>query len=299
MSTKCRILVFWAAMWTGAVGLAMGQGGDPTNVRLTRLRERAKEVQSRTFGRAEECASKPYLECIGAEVGELRELVREYSVWKLNESRGDIDALRADFGTVDDGWVLERFRLMDGASEQMKHSKDLGIPPHVFRKKDDGPELIVVVHNFGSAALAFPSGIEIIQGFRKEGGQYVFASETGDSIYGIMNEDTVQALPSPVGNEMWLLISGQMGGFMGHLERTRIYSFDGYGFQERWKPEDREIPRITVTGGEIRTVWLGPKFHRSGGDLRECMDETVKLFPTGAVQVKLANSGECGDPHKR
>ena len=67
----------------------------------------------------------------------------------------------------------------------------------------------------------------------------------------------------------------EAAGFMGHLGRARIYAFDGCAFRETWRPEDRELLTITVTG---------------------CMDETVKLLPMGAVLWKQINNGECGDP---
>lgn len=209
-----------------------------------------------------------------------------------------MDALRDDFGTVDDGWVLERFRLLDEAN-RVKRDRGLGIPPRVFTGRSAaGQDLVVVVHHFGSRALAFPSGIVIVQGFRKELGTYVFAAETGDSIYGILREDQAALLDAPVPGEMWLLLAGNVAGFMGHLGRARIYAFDGYAFRETWTPEDRELLTLTVTGSEIRSTFLAPGSYRPGGDIRNCMDETVKLLPIGGVLSKQINHGECGDPGK-
>jgi len=299
VTTKWQCFLWWVISFAAGGAVVFAQGGDAANLRLSALRERAKEVQSRTFGRAEECRSRPGLDCIAGEAGELRELLRDYSVWKLNEAGGDIDALRADFGTVDDGWVQERFSLMDRAEGNGRSKRGLGVPPHVFKELSSGREMIVVVHRFGSTALAFPSGIVIVQGFRKESGRYVFAAETGDSLFGIMDVDPVVKLESPVPGEMWLLISGQVAGFMGHLGRARIYGFDGDDFREIWKPEDRETLRLTVKGDEVRSTFLAPRIYRFGRDMQNCMDETVRLLPTGVVLARQANNGECGDPGRQ
>jgi hypothetical protein len=254
---------------------------------LAEVRERARDLQSQMLHAS---CSQQGPECFRPQVAGLRSVLRDYTVRKLNQSGGDTQGLIADLRTVDDCFALEVLGRKPGTD---------GRNPFTFRKKLAAGELLLTVNHFASGALAIPPGVVIVQGFRRQGDEYVFGAETGDSIYGIMNEDMIQALPSPVEGEIWLLISGQVAGFMGHLERTRIYSFNGYEFQERWRPEDRQNPEITITDDEIRTVYLGPKIYRFRGDLQECFEETVKLLSTGAAQVKLVNRGECGDPHKR
>ena len=48
----------------------------------------------------------------------------------------------------------------------------------------------------------------------------------------------VRELHSPVENEVWLLVSGQMSGANGPNIRMRIYVFDGSTFRTVWMPEN-------------------------------------------------------------
>jgi hypothetical protein len=270
-----------------AVCLCIVVFGGPLGAQITleQVRDRVKNLQSRMVGRRCEPAGT---NCFLSESAAIGALLRDYTVWKLNESGGNTIELVSDLRTVEDAFAFEV------AGRKPESWEDRA--PFAFRDTLPAGELVVTLNHFASGGLAIPEGIVVIQGFRKEGGQYVFGAGTGDSLFGVMDEKPIEMLKSPVPNEMWLLVSGQVAGFMGYLGRARIYSFDGYGFKELWKPDDRERVKITVKDREVRSTFLGPRMYRFGGDIRNCMDETVKLAPTGIVQAKVINNGECGDP---
>jgi hypothetical protein len=114
----------------------------------------------------------------------------------------------------------------------------------------------------------------------------------GESLYGIMNYNSIQLLDSPISNEVWLLVAGQVAGFMGNLERARVFAFDGYSSREVWAPEDRQNMRITVKGDRLSAAFLGPKVDRFGGDRQDGMVEELQLTPAGVITTSLADLGE-------
>lgn len=271
--------------------LAVAQTPTESNARLDALRETAKQLQSQMFGHPE-CVGE-YRACISPQIKVLREALREYSVWKLNETGGRVDQLADDLGTVNNAWLTEKVVQSLGAEPSSPSERR----PLVYRQKVPSGELIVIISDFRTMQVAAPAGEIIVQGFREEAGQYVFVRETGDSAFGIMDERKFQLLRSPLPNQIWVLITGQMGGFMGDLERVRIYSFDGVDFQERWAPEDSLNTELTVNGDEISSRYLEFKRRYLRGE-EECIEEHVKLLQTGVTRTNLTRHGVCGDPRR-
>jgi hypothetical protein len=248
---------------------------------------RGIQVQSKIVGKL--CTSANP-DCIRSEKDELRALLKDYTLWKLNQSGGNIDELLADFRKIDDAFLYQE-KIWEEPTVWS------GGPPFVFRQEVAGTELIIAVNYFASGALAFPSGVVIIQGFRNQGGQYIFGGEEGQAMCGVLDLRNTQILRSPRPLEVWLLVFGQVGGgFMGDLDRARIYSFDGYRFKEVWAPEDRQNMMITVSGDTIHNTFLGRKQPRFGGDLQEGMEERLQLTAAGVIRTSLVNHGENWEP---
>lgn len=260
--------------------------------KLQQATERARRLQAQILDKT--CirenfpvagqVTSTYPDCIASEIIGLRGLLRDYSLWKLNQPTVDIKQLVDDLRSINDIYVRETVW-----SKLPSSRKGIAFD---FEQTTTTGELLILVSYFSSGAMATPSGIIIIQGFRKEGTDYRFAGETGESVSGVMNLHPLEILPSQISSEMWLLVGGQVGGFMGDLERARIYSFDGYKFRELWKPEDRQDMEITVNGTEIRATYLGPKVYRFGGDLQDHMEERLQLTAGGVLQTRLINHGE-------
>jgi hypothetical protein len=247
--------------------------------------QRSKDIQSRIIGRA--CAGASLIECMQPEVDQLRDVLKQYTLSRLNQTRGDVNSLRGDLRQLDDAYVFE----LAGKSRPARPDK----PPFVFRETRASREMIITVNHFSCGALAIPPGLVIVQGYRREGNEYVFADETGDSISGILDYNEARLLASPNPGEVWLLLVGQVAGFMGHLDRARIYSFDGYVFRERWSPEDREQMSLTAQGGQIRSNYLGTKVFPPGGigfPRQDNLEETVDLTANGATQRSVVNHGD-------
>ncbi len=84
---------------------------------------------------------------------------------------------------------------------------------------------------------------------------------------------------------------------MGRLDRARIYSFDGFRFDELWAPEDREILRFHLSDNELHLTYLGPKIETASGlPEQHVMEEKLMLSPNGVSQILLVDHGSIGEP---
>ena len=149
---------------------------------------------------------------------------------------------------------------------------------------------------FSTGAYALPSGVVIIQAFRKEAGEYVLADQVGDSLFGLLYYRKFDVLGSPQTNQLWLLVQGQVAGYMGDLERARIYSFDGYKFREEWKPEDRVSMHITTYGNQINARYLSEKIDLPVGQTQNCIEEKLQLGAGGLLSLGSVTHNDCADP---
>ncbi len=182
-----------------------------------------------------------------------------------------------------------------GARSWAKEFK--GLPPQVLRQPVVGGELIVINNLFETYQLAMPASLALIQGFRKIGSsEYAFGGDTGDAMFGVMWPG-IGKLQSPVEGQLWFIAQGQVGGFMGDLDRARIYSFDGFEFKEEWKPEDREDMQITIDDGRIHLTYIGPKIERAKGfPSQHWMEERLAISPGGVFRTLLVDHGEGSPP---
>jgi hypothetical protein len=269
------------------VGTTLGLARFGFAMDLSEVRERVRVLQARMFKMSVgECLPREWQDCVGPETRELRALIREYSLWKLNQSQGGVEALTKDLRSVNDvGYFEELAKLGTPAKAREGFSS-------VFRKSGLGGELIVTVNPFVTGMLATPQRDVVIQGFRKMGKDYVFAAEAGESAFGVMGFTDLEVLQSPI-DQMWLLVSGQIGGFMGDLVRARIYTFDGLQFRALWAPEDREGMQIHVEGNRLKVLYLGPRMDNPRGfTINHLMEEELSLSPTAVVRILLVDHGE-------
>ncbi len=259
---------------------------------LAQVRARSRELQSHILGRTQCPSDKSFEGCIAPYVRELSALISNYTVWKLNDSGGDTTQVTKDLHSVEDIYERELWK---------KERPDLDEPDsgevHAFRQKTPSGELVVTVNHFSSGGLALPAGVIVIQGFRREGDRFVYAGQTGDSLFGTASYDDLETLVSPRQNEMWLLVSGRLAVTnIGRLNRARIYSFDGNSFHELWSPEDREILRFHISGNEVHLTYLGAKIERSFGfPEQHVMEEKLLLSPSGLSRTILIDHG-LGEP---
>jgi hypothetical protein len=265
--------IFGALLCAAAI-----HGQDAT---LQQTQRKARDLQSRIVGRT--CDPNPWPDCIRAEIAALRSVVRDYTLTQLNQTDGDVPSLLKSLRQIDDIYAIE----VAGSPSSWD-----GRPPFVYTRDTPCTRLVVTVNHFASGGLALPPGVVIIQGFRKEGAAYVFAGETDDSLSGIMNYSHAEEVHAPVQTEMWLLLVGQVAGYMGHLDRARSYAFDGFRFRDLWHPEDREQMSVTVQDGVLTAEYLGPKTERpTGFPEQDVMEETLVLTPAGINRANLLNHG--------
>jgi hypothetical protein len=184
---------------------------------------------------------------------------------------------------------IEEYQRLAGGSGQREH----GRPPLIYRRKTRARDLVVTVNAFESGNPALPADVVIIQGFREENGKYILANETLDALLRVFREyHPQQMLRSPNPREPWGIIGGQVSRFLGHLDRARVYGFDGHRFRDPWAPEDHEQMEIVISADEIQaTNWgredsaacfLAPGLH----------GKRMNLTPTGLLRTALVNHRE-------
>jgi hypothetical protein len=67
--------------------------------------------------------------------------------------------------------------------------------------------------------------------------RFQLADSTGGDMEGY-GDISVRELHSPVPDEKWLLVWGQMTGANGPNVRMRVYAYDGETFRTMWMPEN-------------------------------------------------------------
>ncbi len=211
----------------------------------------------------------------------------------LNKTNGDLKSLILDLRQIDYAGFIAALSKM-GVSKRGDTDDTDADPPFAISQKLPTGEVVITLNQFEVAGLAIPGGLVIIQAFRKENGSYVLADQTGDDLF-LVDARKLEPLNSGPANELWLLVQGQVKGYMGDLERARIYSFDGSHFTEEWKPEDRIDLATKISGTQIDARYLSEKIYRFGGDIQNCMEEKLQLSAGGLMNLGILNHGECED----
>ena len=274
-------------------GLAAPLTGAAQHLGLAEVKARARELQSHILGSRDCPPDASFQACISPYVHQLSVLIRDYTVRELNDTGGDTNQLVKDLRGVEDIYQRDLW-------EKLNPAVSAPDSPFVYAFSRPSPagELIVTVNHFSTGALVDPPAAIVIQGFRREGAQFIYSAETGDSLFGTSTYDDLQMLPSPRETEMWMLISGRQARMnMGRLDRARIYSFDGFRFDELWAPEAREILRFHLSHNELHLTYLGPKIERRFGQPEQhVMEEKLMLSRNGVSRILLVDHGSIGEP---
>ncbi len=124
------------------------------------------------------------LDCFGTTLGTLKTLLSGYTLSVLNRTGGS--------NTTD---LITALRQVENAgfAEQIQEEFNSPIPrnwetdpPFVIHQKLPVGDVILTMDQFSTGAYALPSGVVIIQAFRKEAREYVLADQVGDSLFGLL-----------------------------------------------------------------------------------------------------------------
>ena len=225
--------------------------------------------------------------CLGSTPSDLRAFLRDYSVSELNSGGTDLNGLLAELKRLCDLEFSAYAR-----SNGLTFAPESGAPPVAFQAHLQAGDVIIIVSRFSLGALVSPSDFVVVQAFRKEGGRYVFAAETGNDLLGISAYRKITLLPAgSAAANAWLFIQGELSSFREDRERARIYSFDGYRFTTEWKPGDRLDMEITISGQNIDAQYMS-EIPRFGGPIMNCMEEKLQLGTAGLIHLGIINHGE-------
>jgi hypothetical protein len=164
---------------------------------------------------------------------EVRQLLKAQVLDSLAERESDVSLLREQLKTflADPIWP--------------EHSG----APYVIEATLVGVPVKVAAFELIRGGAGAPETKIFIQGFRKVGANWEFASETGDDLDG--HGLFLMELKSPRANELWLLAYGVKTGSNILSLRMRVYAFDGERFTTLLSPPDRPYGQVQVEGDQI------------------------------------------------
>jgi hypothetical protein len=121
--------------------------------------------------------------------------------------------------------VQERLRRLLGAAANGG--------PYAFSVGSRNDRHLVIAYAVQKGTLMGPGATSVtVRVYAPREGRFAFVGATGDDMdgYGSLN---VAELHSPVSNDLWLLIWGQMTGANGPNIRMRIYAYDRAKFRPK------------------------------------------------------------------
>jgi hypothetical protein len=146
-----------------------------------------------------------------------------------------------------------------------------GAPPVIAQKSAD--------EAFQSTVQAGPGGTSVtLRMFVDRQGRWVAAGATGSDMDGY-DFVTVTELRSPLPQERWFLLSGQLTGANGPNTRMRIYAHDGRRFRTVWMPEN--VWGTFTFAARDRGFTVKGTYYRSGA----ARDEEYALANDGVYRL--------------
>jgi hypothetical protein len=124
-----------------------------------------------------------------------------------------------------------------------------------------------------------PDATAVIEAFRKGTAQYDFIAQTGERLENSLVR--LEEIPSSSSGELWMLAHGQQTGLMQYTEKIGIYSFDGWGFKERWTTTPKGAPSFRL-GKDTIEITYGEEWQKQS----PLMVQTLALTRGGLVVEK-------------
>jgi hypothetical protein len=214
--------------------------------------------------------------CIQMRVDEVRTILRDYTAEALNRSGGDTSQLEAELRSI----------TTTGTPGEVER---------VFRHPGAGGDLIVTLSVVAYGALAITQNAVIVQGFRKDGQQFVFAGENDDALWGVRlnSADLIEQSARP--GELWILAYGRATGASHNWIQAGIYGFDGYRFERLWRPPSREDLDLRRHRGEIDVYYRERHDKESGFPDMDLIHQILQLTISGVVEGASTNLGPVED----
>jgi hypothetical protein len=108
-------------------------------------------------------------------------------------------------------------------------------PPATFVLRSRKGRALLVFYNIQKGFMGDRSTTTVLKAYDGVGASLNISDSTGRDMDGYARLD-VKELHSPVPDEIWLLVSGQMTGANGPNIRMRVFAFDGAKFRTIWMP---------------------------------------------------------------
>ncbi len=135
-------------------GLAAPSAGAAQHLSLAEVKARSRELQSHILGKTD-CPFDVSLfrACISPYVHQLSALIRDYTVWELNDTGGDTNQLVKDLRGVEDIYQRDLWKKLNPAVS----APDSPFV-YTFRRPSPAGELIVTVNHFSTGDSRGPTG---------------------------------------------------------------------------------------------------------------------------------------------
>ena len=176
-------------------------------------------------------------------VEDAKRLTKESFEAHFSEIRSIVDQEILDALNRDDRpeSVLEAMRTVMGGKSAF------GQGPFAYAANLNGVKTFVAGFDYGYG-LAIPTVKVVIDGYRKVGTSYEKAADTDAELNGCGL--ILEPLNSPRLNETWFLAHGYVVGASGQWQLMRMYSFDGYAFQQVWSAGHTQMETPVVEIGK-------------------------------------------------
>ena len=162
------------------------------------------------------------------------------------------ELIRSEILTVLNSGVQEPVELIHVLESVLQD--DAKLPVSFLRKRLNGADNVVVGFTIHYGGRALPNSRVFIEAFRNETNRYDSVAQTGEA----MDDSLVKLdeLPSPwPGVELWFLAHGQETIKMQYHEKMRIYSFDGYKFEEKWSSGAKKAPTFKIGRDSLEVTY--------------------------------------------
>jgi hypothetical protein len=126
-------------------------------------------------------------------------------------------------------------------------------PPATFVLRSRKSRALLVFYSIQKGFVGDHSTTTVLQAYDEAGASVNLSDSTGRDMDGYARLD-VKELHSPVPDEIWLLVSGQMTGANGPNIRMRVFAYDGAKFRTIWMPANvwgEFATRVTPDGFSV------------------------------------------------
>jgi hypothetical protein len=200
-----------------------------------------------------------------------------------------MDAVASQIHSEIDGYITHAIRPdhFDPGAVQQALKRILGKatwgPTSVFVININRTPSLVVTYTLAKGTMMGPGATSVTtRVYAVDQGNFRFVAATGTDMDGYADVSIVQ-LHSPVPDEMWFLLRGQMTGANGPNIRLQVWSYGKTKFRSRWVDDDWGAFTVRVTDRGFTVQ--GPYYTAASGIDRGVRHDTYYLAKDGVHRV--------------